>query len=170
MVKVQPSVNSIKEFQTVAAAVKLAGRDTRKRINQATRDKLNAPWKSLIEERATLAMDRKVLVPGARIAGGNPPVAVAGTSNRKPHDGRYKLSDLTRGREFGAHTQGEYRRYNRRGPGKGTSVERRTARQMPAVNRSGRVVYAAFAELAPRAVTLWTKIVVKSVMDAFEGK
>lgn len=34
----------------------------------------------------------------------------------------------------------------------------------------GRVVYPAFADIAPRMVSLWVQIVVKSYHDAAEGK
>jgi len=49
-------------------------------------------------------------------------------------------------------------------------VERRTMRGLPTRTPKGRVVYQAFADLAPRMVSLWVQIVVKKYAEAAEGR
>lgn len=60
-----------------------------------------------------------------------------------------------------------YERKNRRGGGV-HKVTRHTQRQLPAATRKGRVVYPAFAEFAPRALSLWAQTTVRLVHEAFE--
>jgi hypothetical protein len=159
----------LREFQAVSLALRLAGKDLRKDINTATRTTLNPVWKSLIEDRASLDIDQKILVPGSRIAAGNPPAAIAASSSRRLSGGGTPR-ELAKAREFGAINREQERTYDRRNRKGGGShkVTRHTQRQLPAATRSGRVVYPAFAELAPRMVSLWMQIAVKKTMDAFD--
>jgi hypothetical protein len=60
-----------------------------------------------------------------------------------------------------------YQRKNRSSGGTHT-VRRRTLLQFGARDRAGRAVYPAFAELAPRAASLWAQIVVRITHEAFE--
>lgn len=140
----------------------------RSRINKATTSTMNPVWKSLVEVNATSHMDTRVLAKGARIASGNPPTAIAANSTRKI--GRLTPAEDFAGWEFGAE-RNAYSTYERRSP-KGTvhTVRRRTQRHLPPRTPKGRVVYPAFAEIAPRMVSLWLQIIVKTVYDAAEGK
>lgn len=166
-------------------AFKAANRDLRREINRATRETMNSPWKGLVKGNlfGDSVMAGKVLGTGVRIAAGNPPVAKAAQSTRAIGDGgRLVPRDDYAGWEFGGNRMA-FSRYERKNPvrtvapgrrrrGKpGTHVvERRTQMHLPRRTPEGRVVYPAFAELAPRMVSLWVQLIVKKYHDAAEGK
>lgn len=161
-------VGDAPELRAAVLALKGVDRDVRSRINKATTGTMGPEWKALVAERARTPWDQRILVPGSRIAAGNPPTAVAANSRRKI--GRMVPAEVWKGYEFGAN-RNAYSRYQRRSPkGKVHTVERRTMRHLPPVTRTGRVVYPAFAEIAPRMVSLWVQLIVKTVHDAAEGK
>lgn len=121
-------------------------------------------WTSLVDRYAAGSLDRRVLTAGARIAAGNPPVATAATSRRRLSGGLMP-AEAWPAFEFGAdrNKRTTYRR-------KGATVTRRTRRQLPSRNPRGRVVFKAFREIAPRNVSLWVQIIVKTYNDAAKGK
>ena len=60
--------------------------------------------------------------------------------------------------------------YQRRKPSGGTtSVTRHTRRQLPARRGTGPVM-GAVEEMSPRAVSLWTQLIIKTYYDAAEGR
>jgi len=166
-------VGDAPELRAAVLAMKGVDREVRSRISKATRETMNPVWKSLVAVNATSHMDARIMVPGARIAAGNPPSAVAANSKRPLRAGKGGLTPAIhwRGFEFGSPSRNDYSRYKRTSPkGKVHTVERRTMRGMPPRTRTGRVVYPAFAEIAPRMVSLWVQIIVRTVHDAAEGK
>lgn len=167
--RVVPSVESLREFQAVVLALRLMGKDLRKDINAATRDTMNPVWQGLVRVNATSPGDYKILTPGTRIAAGNPPAAKAATGGRKLSGGGTP-KELAKAREFGAVNRDAVRTYERRNRKTGGThrVTRHTQRQLPRAVRAGRVVYPAFAEIAPRMASLWVQIVVRKTHEAFE--
>lgn len=161
-------VGDTPELRAAVLAMKGVDKTVRSRISKATVGTMGPEWKSLVMGKAHTSWDKRIIVPGTRIAGGNPPTAVAANSRRKV--GRLIPSENWRGFEFGA-DRNAFSRYSRRSS-KGTvhTVERRTMRHMPPRAPKGRIVYPAFAEIAPRMVSLWVQIIVKTVHDAAEGK
>lgn len=161
------SVEGSRELQAAVLALKVVDRSLAKEIRAATVSTMGPVWKTEVAGRARTLQDRVVLGAGARIAGGNPPVAMAGTSSKRMRGGG-RPSQLAGGVEFGAN-RGARTTYTTHSP-KGTSyrVTRRTKRQLPARNASGRVVYPAFREVAPRTVSLWVQLIVAKVYDALK--
>lgn len=136
-------------------------------INNRTRTTLNPLWKGLVSTHASYAADTAVLAKGVRIRAGNPPAAIAASSRRKLRGGLIP-ADQYAVREFGGNRD-HVRKYTRRSKRGGThQVTRHTARQLPPRYRKGRVVFPAFAEFAPRAVSLWVQTVVRTVMEGIE--
>jgi hypothetical protein len=161
------SVGDDRSLQAAVLAFKLADRGLKKRINDATRTQLNAPWKSGIAQRASTRLEQRVLVPGARVAAGNPPAFVAATSKRRLRGG---LSPDVDGAavEFGA--ADTVTTYQRAKPSGGTSkVTRHTRRQLPRPRKNGPVM-ATLSEFGGRAASLWVQLIVKTYIDAAEGK
>lgn len=156
------SASGSREILAAAAAVRLANRTIRNDINRATRATLNPVWRDEVTRRARTALDRKVLARGARILAGNPPVAVAASSNR-PLKGGFHPSSQFYAVEFGANRD-RVTTYQRQG----VEVTRHTARQLPARTKGGRVVFPALKQTAPRAVALWVQLVVKKFAEAYE--
>ena len=167
-------VGDHEELQAAVLAMKAADRDLKRRINQATREKMNPVWRDLVKGNlfGDSVMAGKVLGAGVRIKAGNPPQAMAAQSARGVGDGKRVIPrEHYAGWEFGVNRMAysHYERRNRTRPGT-HAVERRTMTGMPRRQPKGRVVYPAFAEIAPRMVSLWVQIIVKSYADAAEGK
>ena len=100
------------------------------------------------------------------------PAAMAAQSTRGIGDGKRVVPRRDyAGWEFGANRMAysRYERKNRTKPGYHT-VTRRTMMHLPRRTPEGRAVYPAFAEVAPRMVSLWVQLIVKSYYDAAEGK
>lgn len=165
------SVRDSRELQATVLAIKGADRELRREINRATVQTGNAIWKPLVEAHASRPMDARVLTAGARIKGGNPPTAIAASSRRAIGKGRRLVpAEHWHAWEFGANRE-DTTTYQRRSP-RGTvhQVTRRTKRHLPPRTRGGRVVYPAFAEAAPRMVSLWVQLTVRLYRDAAERK
>lgn len=164
------SVFDSRELQAASLALKGMERGLRNEISRATRATFSPVWQREVASRASSAMDNAVLVKGTRLAGGNPPTLLAATSNRRLRGGLVP-SAAAGAWEFGSGSRSAKRKYTGRSP-KGTAypVYRRTQRQVPARAASGRVVYPAFAEVAPRIAALWTQLIVRKTFDAIERR
>lgn len=166
-------VGDDRALQAAVLAFKLADRDLKKRINDATRQTFNSPWRAGIAAGAATRLEQRVLVPGARIAAGNPPTFVAASSRRRLRGGLVPDTDGP-AVEWGA--ADTTTTYSRRSAG-GTShkVTRHTRRQLPPAGaavrrRKGGPVMATLADIAPRAASLWTQLIMRVYYDAAEGK
>lgn len=167
------SVGDDDTLKAAVLAVKAADRDLRRDIAKATRDTMNPVWRGLVQDKAADGggLTARMLGGAPRIAAGNPPVAKAAQSARKV--GRDLVPRADYGPwEFGVPDRNTYSRYERRNRKAGGYhvVKRRTMRGLPRRHPQGRVVYPAFAELAPRMVSLWVQLVVRKYHEAAEGK
>lgn len=166
------SVQDHRELQAVTLAMKAADRTLRLDINRATVLQGNAIWRPLVAAHATTHMDTRMLAVGARIKAGNPPVAMAANSSRPIGRTRRLVPGRDyAGWEFGA-VGGLYSTYERRNRTSGGThkVTRRTKAGMPRRTPKGRVIYPAFAQTAPRMVSLWVQLVVRKYAEAAEGR
>jgi len=169
MLRVVPSVKFSPQLKAVSLALRLMDKDLRREINKATRDTMNPEWTKLVKSAAVSPGEQAVLVPGARVAAGNPPAARAAASVRKLSGGALP-TELANAMEFGTSDREKVTTYDRRNRKTGGShkVTRHTRRQLPVRRPKGYVVYPSFAKLAPRMASLWTQIVVKKTHEAFE--
>ena len=158
------SVGDDRVFQAAVLAFKVADRDLRKRINDSTRAMFNAPWKSGITQRASTRLEQRVLVPGARIAAGNPPAFVAASSKRALRGGLVPDTDWP-AVEFGVSNREETTTYDRRTKTGSTEVTRHTRRQLRARRKKG-PVFETLDEFPDRASRLWAQLIVKVYSDA----
>lgn len=166
------AVGDHRALQAAVLALKAANRDLKSRINKATRETLAPVWKEEVESQlmGRDSMTNRMLRT-YRVATGNPPRALAAQSSRPIG----KRKALVPSRDFAHWEFGGDRNkvttYDRKSRKGGThQVTRHTARQLPARVRAGRVAYPAFAESAPRMVSLWVQLIVKTYSDAAEGK
>lgn len=169
------SVNGSRQLQAVALAMKAASRDLRLKIYAATRDTMNPVWKQTVSQYAAGAPSPAgtVINSGVRIAAGNPPTAKAAQSRRGIGRSRRLIpAENWAWFEFGSANRERVSSYQRRNRRRGGThqVKRRASRGLPAFRKSGRVAYPAFAEVAPRMVSLWVQLVVRKYYDAVEGK
>lgn len=166
------SVHDTRELQAAVLALKGADRALRGEINRATVQVGNAIWRPLVAAHATTHMDTRMLAVGARVKAGNPPVALAANSRRPVGSSRRLIpADRWQGFEFGA-VRGNRTTYERRNRKAGGThkVTRDTRAQLPRRTPKGRVVYPAFAEAAPRMVSLWVQLIVRKYAEAAEGR
>jgi hypothetical protein len=161
------SVRGSRELKAVVLALKAARRDVVNDINKATRATLSPVWQQEVASRARTSLDRRVLAQGARILAGNPPVLVAANSKRRLKGGLVP-AETWFAVEFGAN-RNAVTTYDRKSTkGNVHQVTRHTRRQLPPINRKGRVVYQAAKEIAPRATSLWVQLVVRKFNEAVE--
>jgi hypothetical protein len=117
-----------RELRAVAAALRVVEPDLRREINTRTRTEIGPVWRNEIDQHARTPLDRAVLTPGIRVAGGNPPTAYAANSRRKLKGGLIPAEDWAPA-EFGTKNRNRVATYTRRTPGgKTTRVTRHTAR------------------------------------------
>ena len=166
------SARGVPELRAAAIALKGVGRDLRSRINKATVQQGNTIWRGEVAAHTRRPLDETILAKGARVAGGNPPVAIAANSRRAiGRDRRLIPEQRWQGYEFGT-DRGAFSTYSRKNRTTGGThqVRRRTTNHLPPRYRNGRVLWPAFSQAAPRVASLWVKVIVKSVMDAAEGR
>lgn len=166
-------VNDNKALQGAVLAMKAADRDLKAKINKATRATFGPVWKQQIESQlAGRDAFTAMLLKGVSVSAGNPPSLRAATSTRKIGDKkRLSPADNYYLAEFGADRAhvARYERKSRTSNGRHT-VQRRTNTGLPRRIREGRVVYPAFAEIAPRIAALWVQLIIRTYAEAAEGK
>ena len=162
------SVRGSRELQAVVLAIRGARSDLRNDTNRATRQTFNPVWREELARRARTDQDRQVIVKGARIMPGSPPVAVAATSKR-PLRGGLVPADQWHAVEFGAAqtTVATYTRTSRKG--KSHQVTRHTTRGLPPRYRKGRVAFPVMHDLGPRVTALWVQLVVRRFAESMEA-
>lgn len=169
---VAPSAATDDTLRALVYAVKLMPRGLRSAVNKETRQLGNKLWRFAVDDRAQTKMDRLILAKGARVKPGNPMVLTAATSKRPLKGGGGLIPNEARWWEFGSDSRANKRPYDRRnrsGSGHHT-VTRRTARQMPARKKNGRVIYQAAADMAPRITAMVVQVTVRHIHEAHRGE
>jgi hypothetical protein len=133
----------------------------RRELNKATRTVLGPEFVRAVAAHGRTNLDTRVLVAGAKVAGGNPPVLVAGSSRRRMRGGMVPDRDAA-AVEFGTLDRNHRTTYQRQG----AKVTRRTRRQLPARVKSGRVVMPAVADVVPKVTSMWVQQFVRLVYEA----
>lgn len=167
---IQPSARTVPLLRAVALALKAIDKPTRADISRESRTTMNPVWREAIATHAAgNRMDNLVFGKGARIAAGNPARAMAATS-RRSLSGGFNPDRDGRALEFGVDPNKKATYTRKFKGGKAHTVTRRTNTGLPARNRKGRVVYPAFAEVAPRMVSMWVQIVVRNIHESLEKR
>lgn len=170
-IKAGPTPESLAELKAVVLATKVMDKELRRSINQATREQGNELFRGLLQMNAVTTMDMRMLAKGARVAAGNPPRLIAAASKRKALSGGMIPDRYGKTAEFGVKDREAVSTYERKSKRGGShQVKRRTRRGLPAYEPAGRVVWPAVADAMPRLISLWTKLTIRKVYDAFEGK
>lgn len=156
-------------IDAVVYGLKLVPRDVRNRINRDTRSTLKPIWQQEIQKHlaGTDTFTGRMIGKGL-VSGGNPPIMRAATSRRPLRPGGVTPDLEGYLAEFGGRDT-LYSTYRRRSRNGGThAVKRRTKLGLPITDRTGRVVYPAAAEVAPRMASLWVQTFVRDVYQAIE--
>lgn len=165
---IQPSARTVPLLRGVVLALKAVDKPVRSEISKETRGTMNPVWRDAVASRARTRMDAATFGKGTRIAAGNPARAVA-ASSRRALSGGFTPDRDGRALEFGV-DRGKESTYTRKSKHGTHQVTRHTRRGLPARNRKGRVVFPAFAEVAPRMVSMYVQIVVRNIHKALEER
>lgn len=167
---IRPSALTNDTLRAVSLALKLMPRGLRSKLNKESRSMGNAIWRPIVDSHARSLLDRRVLAKGARVKPGNPMTLTAATSKRKLSGGLIP-DESGRAFEFGTWDRDRVTGYDRKSKRGGShTVKRHTTRQMPKGARTGRVIYQAAAEIAPRITAHWVQTIVRNIYNAHEGK
>lgn len=155
------------EMKLAVLAMKKADKFVRREVSQRMRETMTPAWKQEVSGHLTgRTMERAMILPGTRIAAGNPPQLIAASSKRTIGSGGGLTADKHwAGFEYGA---GDGVRSVTSKNGK--TYKRHVMRHLPARNSKGYVLGPASANILPRVASFWTQSVLKSFMDAADGK
>lgn len=159
-----------RELRAAVLAMRRADKEVRSDISERMRSVMSPEWAGELAQHLTGIPQEKVLMPGARIAPGNPPVLVAANSRRKI--GRALIpTEVWPAWEYGSSTRKRttYERRNRGGEGTHT-VTRDTHAGLPAYRKNGRVIGPTVVRILPRVCAFWVQSVVRAFMDAAEKR
>lgn len=159
-----------RELRAAVLAMRRADKAIRSDISKDLRSVMSPEWASALAQHHTGIPQEKILLAGARIAPGNPPVIVAANSRRKM--GRALIpSDMWQAWEYGAGGKKPttYDRQNRKAGGT-HKVTRDTHAGLPAFRKNGRVIGPAVKRFLPRIASYWVQSVVRAFMDAAESR
>lgn len=161
-----------RELRAAVLAMKRADAEVRGDVSARLRAEMSPEWASMLAQHLTGLPQEKILLKGARIAAGNPPVLYAANSKRPVGRGGGMIpTEVWHAWEYGAstHKPRTYERRNRKSPGT-HKVRRDTHAGLPARRENGRVIGPALAVFLPRVAAFWTQSVVKAFMDAAEKR
>lgn len=162
------SVQDDRSLQAAVLAFRLAGRDLKRTINDSTKTVFDPVFKAEVRGAARTPLEQRVLVPGTRVAAGNPPVFVAAASRRKLKGGLVP-DTMWPAVEFGSNKRGKFSTYSTRSPkGKSYKVSRRTSQQLSARRKHG-PAYTVIDKMVHRVPSLWAQIIYKVYNDAAKG-
>lgn len=161
-------VHGIPQLEAAVLAMKAADKDIKRDINARARAVMGPVWVQTLAEQIQRPGDRIILA-GARIAAGNPPTLVAGNSKRKIGRGLIPVENWA-GYEYGAvrEYKTSYQRVSKNG--KRHQVKRSVVSHLPKRREIGRIITPTVRKTLPRLASLWVQTIVKTYMDAFEGK
>ena len=156
-------------FQPVLDATDLfrrADRDLQRDMRRTVSREVN-PWLKSAIRRAAGDRQSRTIASTARVRSGTRPAVVVGSAKKFP--GGASTAELAAVYEFGGY-QNYQGTYSRRSP-KGTAhrVVRRTQRQIPRTERSGRFIYPAVADAAPMLVRAWVELIAEAYQGAGNG-
>ncbi len=159
-------VGDHRELQAAVLALRVMDRSLRNDIARSTKAVFDPIWQGQVEAFATTKLDKMVIAKGARVKAGNPPTAIAASSEARMRGGLIPAEDWAPF-EFGTNDRNKVTTYQSHRGSTSFKVTRHTARQLPGRNRRGRVAYRAFEEVAPRIVSLWVQMIVKKTYESF---
>lgn len=156
-----------RELRAAVLAARAARRDIRNDLNRRVRT-FKPIWADAITSNSGSDPRDALLSAGARIAPGNPPRLVTASTKKKV--GRLIAVENWAGIEYGAN-HALTTRYDRTST-KGTrhAVTRHVRTGLPRRRRKGRVIEPAVTQILPRIASLWAQTVVRTYLDALEGK
>lgn len=150
------------ELQAAVYGMRQAAREIRTNINRIARTQMKPIWAAGLASRASTSLERRVLLPGARVTIGNKNVTARAATSKRPLAGGLVPSVDWPAVEFGARShQAEFQQRSR----KGNVYTRRAwvSRAFKGRQKQGYVVFDASSELGTKLVGIW----VVTIVDQF---
>lgn len=161
-----------RELRAAVLAMKRADKEVRGQISQDLRTVMGPEWTTMLAQHLTGLPQEAMLMAGARIAAGNPPMIVAANSKRKFGRALIPAEDWTAWEYGVSKNRGTPSVYERRNRGGGGShqVSRHIRTSLPRWKKDGRVIGPAVKRFLPRVCAFWVQSVVRAFMDAAETR
>ena len=164
-----------RELQAIVLTLHQAERATRNDLNKRARQELKPVWQQELAARAKSKLDRRVILPGARVAVSATQVALRAAGSTRPLGGGLVPSTNWPAVELGMNNQRIT--YTSRSP-KGTSYtvhDRLIGNAFPKRSAEGRVAYRAANAVGSKIVALWVHSIVdglaeNAAIDVLEGR
>lgn len=161
--------------QLLAAILALKGMDRtlRKEVYAATRTELVPAWREVLNLNVRTDLERRVLIAGgARVDAHPEGVRMRAATSTRAMKGGGGASPALIGHavEWGATPRVAKIDARRRDTGKSYTYSRKINTQLPLRRRSGGPAMDTVAEMAPRWVSLWVQTIIRTMLDAVEGK
>jgi hypothetical protein len=158
-------VRQSRELQAALLALKQAERSIRSNINKRTRAELAPLWQQTLTGKASTLVDRRALLPGARVTVSDRGIRAIAAGSRKPLSGGLIPSIDYGPLEWGSNVKPS--KVQARSPrGKAYGYTRKTGRQFRPWTRQGHVVMHAAGDVIAKSVAIW----VRTIVDEFRGE
>lgn len=161
-------VESSRRLQAVVLGIAQANREVRKLIRQESQRVIRPVFQEVINSNVSNRAEAVALGATTRVTVSDRNVNLAVGAKKAKMSGGFDTRDA-QAFEFGANPE-KTKRYKGRRGAKRFDVNRRTQVQFKPNRRKGYVFYPSIAEVAPRALALWTQTVKRAFYEAFEGK
>lgn len=143
------SVQNNSALLAVVYAMKAAPKDITANVRRETRAVMAPLWTKSLNARASSEQQQRVIVKTSKVRVSDQNVTLTSlSSRRRVLSGGLVPAEDGKGFEFGSHK----------------------AKQFPPVKKSGYVIYPAFAEVVPKALSLWVQTVLRGIHEALEGR
>lgn len=157
------------EFRAAGLALRQVEQPIRKAVNQDMRATMAPTWVQALRSHQGGDKRLAMLLAGARLAAGNPPALVAAASTRRWGSTRLIPAEHWPGFEYGASGRDVTYRRTYKG-GRSHQVTRDVLSGHPARRRKGRSIGPAVDDVLPRIASYWVQSIVRTIMNAAEGK
>lgn len=160
-----------RELKASILGIRNADRDIQKNIRTYSKEITLAEWKEAVAANVTDRPQSVILANTAKVKVSNQNIRLsAGDAAKKVRKGGPSARDLAGATEFGA-DRSTVSTYTATRNGKQYHVRKRhTTRQFLPHRGNGYVVYPAAAATIPRIASLWVQTIIRTLLDAVEGK
>ncbi len=162
-------VRASRELLATILAIRSLDKTLRKTIRQHTKTLGQPEWQRTLAERVDSRMQHRMLVDTAVLTPSDNGIRLQSASKGRALSGGLNPKQDAYVAEFGV--EAKTTTYNRKSRNGGThQVRRRVTNGLPARNAKGHVFFPGAHEFAARAMSLWVQTVVRTIINAAEGK
>lgn len=163
-------LRSSRELRASFLAMRNAAPEIGKQLRAGIKTIALPEWQAALRNSAASPAQSTVLVGTAKVKVSNQNIRLSAGDSAKRLSGGARVRDLAHAAEFGA-DRDKRKTYQAHRKGRSFTVHNRhTTRQLRLPRRRGYVVYPAGAQIIPRIASLAVQTVVRTLLDAIDGK